>query len=75
MGSRTTWPLWVVGEGAGDPSPPWGRPPGGRAPAQPPGVLGIGWAVGAGTLRMDHSKKETGLFSLPFSNMSQQIPL
>ena len=30
-----------MGEGAGDPSPPRGRPPGGRAPAQSPGVRAL----------------------------------
>lgn len=33
--------LWVVGEGDGNPSPPRGRPPGGRAPAQSPGVQAL----------------------------------
>ena len=39
-GVRDHLPLRVVGEGVGDPSPR-GRPPGGRAPAQSPGVLAL----------------------------------
>ena len=41
VGSGTTWPLRVVGEGHGNPSPPRGRPPGVRAPAQSPGVRAL----------------------------------